>query len=94
MTNFEKYYGKSDAELTDDMRDLTLKRVKRGFGSTIDQLEGEKINLEKRIVDYRVRVANGTNEFIIELGQALVEMDDLEVLIKVLETEQKEFVGE
>ena len=41
-----------------------------------------------------MRVANGTNEFIIELGQALVEMDDLEALIKVLETEQKEFVGE
>ena len=93
MNKFEQYYGKSDAELTDDMKDLTLKRVKRGFGSTIDQLEGEKINLEKRIVDCRVRVANGTNEFIIELGQALVEMDDLEALIKVLETEQKEFVG-
>ena len=93
MNRFEQYYGKSDAELTDDMKDLTLKRVKRGFGSTIDQLEGEKISLEKSIVDHRVRVANGNNEYIVELGQVLMELKDLEVLITVLEAEQKEFVG-
>jgi len=94
MNRFEKYYGKSDAELTDDMKELTLKRVTRGFGSTIDQLEGEKINLEKNLVDLRIGVANGKNEFIIELGQTLIEMKELHDLIGVLTLEQKEFVGE
>jgi len=93
MNIFEKYYGKSDAELSDEMKELTLKKVKRGFGSTIDQLEGEKIKLEKKLIDFRIKVANGSNENIINLGQIKIDLIDLNNLIETLDLERTAFIG-
>jgi pentose-5-phosphate-3-epimerase len=89
-----QYFGKSDEELIEGTRELTFKKVKRGFESTIDQLEGEKIKLEGSMLEYRVDIANGAANSIIILGSALVEMEDLKSLIAVLRAEQNAFVDD
>ena len=92
MNNFDRYYGKSENELSESMKELVFKKVVRGFDSTLDQLEEEKINLEKIALDLRVSIANGDTESIILLGQSLTERIDLDLLINSLKAEQKDFV--
>ncbi len=93
MSTFERYFNKSEGELTESNKALVLKKVTRGFESTIDQLEEEKMNLTERLEANRIKVANGETARIIDIGDMLIDLAELKVLMDALVTEQEVFVG-
>ena len=90
---FNKYFNVSEGALKEQSRTLTLKKVTRGFESTIDQLEQTKLDLEERLEGYRIRVANGEVARVIDIGEIQLELKDLTILMHMLEVERIAFVG-
>jgi len=94
MTTFNKYFNKSEEEVNESKKDLTLKKIVRGFESALDQLEEAKMELQENLEKERARVANGEVSRIQELSLLLNDIKETDVVIDQLKQEASDFTSE
>ncbi len=92
-TTFDKYFGKDLKEINEENKGRALRKVERGFGSAIDQLEEMRYETENEIQALRVRIVQGKTEKIRDLGVALVKIKDINSNLDVLKNESITFIG-
>ena len=93
MSTFEKYFNKTEEEVTAERKNIIKGKVERGFASSISQVEENKLDCTEAIEKFRVAIANGDVNKIANLGEALVDLTDLDAVIIALREEEKEFLG-
>jgi len=91
MGIFKKYFNKDANEVLAKQEALIEKKVARGFESTIDQLEIQKMETETKLEVCRFNVANGNVSQIITIGETLLELAEITSMIEILRIEQKAF---
>ncbi len=93
QSTFDKFYGKTNAELSEVNKELTLKKIRRGFEASLDSFTERKLEIEEEADAIRLSIVRGTVKDIPALATLLVEYEDIEAQERVLQKESNEFTG-
>ncbi len=95
MNTFYTRYNRTGEEAKEAGKELAFRRVSRGFSSAVvDQLEGERLELEVQIEELRDGIVDGNVGLINTLASSLLKLKDISNISVMLAEEKESFVGE